>query len=464
MFQVFYARFAPYRLPIIQAGIVMTFALIPVWYRFAEVPPFFPPLYVSRFLILLPMLFTIGAWLIAGLPGFDRLRRAKWGRWWALALLSLALWAFASTLWAFQRRQHPDVGETAALQFGIVALFALVCACAAPRPRVIVTTLVIALALNALIAVGQVWNMGSLGLRGLGEFPYTIDSTWISFLRAGDLIYVRPYGLLPHPNALAGALMIGTLAVGAWLLSERRWQWIAGTLIWGLGVWALLLTFSRAAWGAFALGLVLMLPFALRLLTRRIVPALVLTGLIGGLFFVSYRPFLAARAGVGEAQESIELRSVADRLVFLDFALRSIQERPIFGVGIGNFPWRASYYIASTHFELRGDNVHHVLISAWAELGSVGLLLVLIAMVCAAFGGIARLRQRDAPHADRAAVIALAAVCIALIAVGFLDHYPWTMLHFQAAWWGGMGVLVSGVNQNQNVAVVPERLILDVEN
>ncbi|MBK8031338.1 MAG: hypothetical protein IPK17_17970 [Chloroflexi bacterium] len=79
-----------HRLRIIHAGILATFALIPVWYRFTSVPPLFPPLYVSNFLILLPMLFTITAWVIMGVPGLRDLRRSRWGRWWTLALLLLA--------------------------------------------------------------------------------------------------------------------------------------------------------------------------------------------------------------------------------------------------------------------------------------------------------------------------------------------------------------------------------------
>jgi len=432
-----------YRLPVIQVFILITFALIPTWYRFAEVPSLFAPLYVSSFLILLPMLFSIGVWLLTGLPGLDRLRRSRWGRWWALALLVLAVWAIASTLWAFQRRNYPEVGETAALQFGIAVLFAVVCACAAPRPRWIVATLAVVCTLNALITIGQVWNMGSLGLKGLGEFPYTADTGWISFLRAGDLIYVRPYGLMPHPNALAGTLLVGVLAACAWVLSERRGRWFAGTLIVTLGLWALLLTFSRAAWIALALGGVLLLPFARPLITRRALLLIVTVGVVGILFFISYRPFLAARVGVGEEQESIELRSISDRLVFTDFALRSIRERPILGVGIGNFPWRASYFIVGTHYDLRGDNVHHVLLSAWAELGTVGLLLVLLALMCAGLGMVQRLRDHTATREDRAAVVALVAIFSALIAVGFFDHYPWTMIQFQVAWWGLMGAVLA---------------------
>ncbi len=432
--------FVQYRLPIIQAGILITFGLIPVWYRFPFVPSIFPPLYVSRFLILMPMLFTIGAWLIAGLPGLGRLRRSTWGALWALMLITLALWAFASNLWAFQRRNYPEVGQTAALQFGIAVLFAVVCACAAPRLRLIVSTLVIALAINAAITLGQVVNNGSLGLTGFGEFPYNAQSVYISFLQAGDLIYVRPYGLMPHPNALAGTLMIGLLAAGAWVISGRRSKWIAGTLIFALGLWALMLTFSRAAWGGVVLGGLLLLPFARPFLKRRVLLALVLAVIIAALFFISYRPFLAARAG--EGQESIELRSVSDRLVFIDFALRSIGERPVFGVGIGNFPWRTSYYIRDTYYDLRGDNVHHVLLSAWAELGTVGLILLVFALLFAAIAVVARLRDREGDSEDRAARVALAAIMVALIAVGFLDHYPWTMIQFQVAWWGLMGAIL----------------------
>jgi hypothetical protein len=57
---------------IIQFAILAAFLLIPVWYR---VPTSLvgSHLYVTRFLILLPMLIAIGGWLIAGLPGLRTL-------------------------------------------------------------------------------------------------------------------------------------------------------------------------------------------------------------------------------------------------------------------------------------------------------------------------------------------------------------------------------------------------------
>ncbi|MBZ0296976.1 MAG: hypothetical protein K8L99_30730, partial [Anaerolineae bacterium] len=235
-----------YRLLPIHLGILATFLLIPVWYRLPQRPVFFPALYVSSFLILLPVLWTIGWWMILRLPGFNQLLRDPARRIWALALLLLVLWAFTSQWWAYRRYDNPEVGATAALQLGIVALFALVMACASPPRRLLIWMLIIGLAWNSILAVLQVANQGSIGLQALGEFRLDVDQTGISVVQAEGVRWLRPYALLPHPNVLAGFLVIGVLATSAWILRERRW--LFGTLLAGLGLWALLLTFSRSAW------------------------------------------------------------------------------------------------------------------------------------------------------------------------------------------------------------------------
>src|SRR5262249_16922849 len=123
-------------------------------------------------------------------------------------------------------------------------------------------------------------------------------------------------------------------------------------------------------------------------------------------------------------------------------------ENPILGVGIGNFPWRASYYLVDTNFALRGDNVHHVLLSAFAELGIVGLVLVVATLI---FGvEVALYRIHHAPDArERACFLA---AFLALGIIGLLDHYPWTMLQMQLAWWGvlaaALGVGAKSANDN----------------
>ncbi len=423
---------------LIHAGILLTFALIPVWYRLPQ-SPIFAQLYVTRFLIFLPMLWTIAFWLILRAPGLRALLHDRWRALWALALLLLALWGYASLNWAFVGALYPDVGETAALQFGVSALFAVVVACAAPSPRAIIVVLALDLVWNSVITVAQAQHQGSIGLIGLGEFPYRLNQPGVVILESGSLRWVRPYGLMPHPNLLAGALLVGLLALAGWIISGRRGQQIAGVLIFGFGFWALLLSFSRGAWGSLFVGGLAILLF-LRPQLRRIsvrlslAAALALSLAVGLAFVIGYRPLLEARAGEGE--ELVELRSVSDRIVFTDLALRSIAERPILGVGIGNFPWRTSYYLAETSFDLRGDNVHNVLLSAAAELGMVGLLLLLAAIFCGVMVVIKGLRAP--PDDQRAARLAFLAVFVALLGAGFFDHYPWTQIHFQVAWWGSL--------------------------
>lgn len=428
---------------LIHAAILLTFLLIPVWYRPPQ-SPLFAPLYVTRFLIFTPMVLAIGFWLVLGLPGLRDFLRFRARSLWMLALLLLALWAFASQIWAFQRAAYPEIAASSSLQLAVSVLFALTVACAAPSPRAIVSVLALGLLVNAAIVILQAHNQAWLGLTFLGEFTYSRETIGVSYLQSGVLRWVRPYGLLPHPNLAAGSLLVGILAVCAWLLASRRWQRIAGIVFVAFGWWALLLTFSRAAWGGLVVGALALLLF-LRPHLRRVPVRLsiaVAAGIalaVGLAFVVSYQPLLAARAGTGE--ESIELRSVADRIVFIDFAVRSIGERPILGVGIGNFPWRTSYYIAETFYDLRGDNVHFVLLAVAAELGIVGLALLLVAII---FGSVAVIKGLRASSGagtspgddDRAARLALFAVFVALLAVGVLDHYPYSQLHFQVAWWG----------------------------
>lgn len=64
-----------------------------------------------------------------GVFGLRTVRRTHRAALWAIFLLAFALWSFFSQTWAFMGRSRPDVAETAALQLGAAALFALITAC-----------------------------------------------------------------------------------------------------------------------------------------------------------------------------------------------------------------------------------------------------------------------------------------------------------------------------------------------
>ncbi|MDX2163212.1 MAG: O-antigen ligase family protein [bacterium] len=416
----------------------ITLLLIPLWTRWLFQPPLLPSLYVTRFVIFTPLAITVALWVLSGVRGVREVARSRARALWALSLLTLAVWAFASTAWAFIGRLYPDIGMNTALQWSVVVLFAFAIASTRLPPRIVLSALVIGLAFNAAITVAQAAHQQWIGLIALREFEIYPGSGGVSILRAGSLEYVRPYGLMPHPNMLAGTLMIGTLAACGGLFVHSRLVRAGCALVIGVGVLALLLTFSRAAWGGFAVGLLILLPFAARrwMVDPSLRPVIGLTAALigaGGVFFAAhYSPFILARTG--QTVEAVEMRSVADRIVFIDFALQSIRERPLHGVGAGNFPWRTSYYLADTFYDLRGDNVHNIYLSVAAELGLIGLGLYVTALIAGLVAAVTALRG-DAP-ADKPMRAALIACVLALLAVGWLDHYPYTIVHFQTALWG----------------------------
>lgn len=420
------------RLPL-HMGIAATFALAPVWYRLpGNADPFSAP-YSAGFLIFWPMVWTVGWWLALGLPGFAGLRRDPARRLWALALLLLALWAFLSAAWSYTGAFRPEVTVGAALPLGVAALFAVAAACVG-SPRQIVIVLCAGLVWNAALAGLQVALQGPAGLRALGEFAIHPQQSGVSVVLADGVRWLRPYGLLPHPNILAGFLAVGLLAALGLAFSPGRLAQRAGGGLLLAGLWALLLTFSRAAWLGLAAGLIAILPLLWRRRPLRWqIPAALLGGAslaAAGLFAALYWPFLANRAGVGD-DASLELRSISDRAIFADFARQAITETPLIGAGIGNFPWKASQYLRSTPYDLRGQPVHQVYLSAWAELGLVGLGLLAVALGAGVEATLQAWRGSRRP--ERALLLGGA---IALAVIGLFDHYPWTLLQFQALWWG----------------------------
>lgn len=428
--------------------IAACFLLLPAWLRWQATPPFLPDLYAARHLLVTPMLAALALWLALGLPGLWALAASRWRLTWLIALLALVGWGAASTAWALMRETRPEVTGTAAFQFVVVAAFAVVTACAGPRPRVLIRALAAGLALLSALTLAQALAGQPIGLDTVGEFAFGPDVPASSLLRAGDLTYYRPTGLTPHPNIHAGMLMAGTLAAAALWFERRRGPQVIGAALAAPGFGALLLTFSRAGLVGLAAGGLAMLLMLWPRLRRRegargLLLAAGLAAVTAGVLVAAYGPFFSARVA---ASEPVEMRSISDRIVFTDFALRSIAEHPVSGVGVGNFPWQASYYLRETFFALRGDNVHNLFLTVAAEQGLVGLALLLVALVSGLAAAWRAIRtgpgQRDA---DRAALLA---IVIALLTVGLFDHYPATIFHTQALLWGSLAAVL-GVESSE---------------
>jgi hypothetical protein len=466
--------------------ILITFILTGVWMRFPGAPGSFHPFYATGFLIFWPALASIILWMILGLPGIGLLWRDRLRRGWMLAVLLLACWALLSWGWAYTTTaaiNRPGASLAASVPFVLALIFGLVTACAGPPLRWIAAALIVSALLSGGVGGLQVAGQSSSGLGRLGELKLDPQQSGVAVVQAEGVRWLRAYGLLPHPNILAGLLVAGVLAnMGFFLSREAVQPRRAGTLLLVLIIAALLwflgLTFSRAAWLGLVVGAVTLLLLTWRHVSRRLMLALAaVVALIGIAFAALYFPFLSARA---TATEPLEQRSISDRIVYTDMAWRAIGESPIIGWGMGNFPWRASYYLTFTDFDLRGQQVHHIYLAAWAELGLVGLGLFIAAFALGIIQLIRHYRPASIPSLSSSAstssphrpitsspssspitrhsplstssphhpITSSSAICHSLLAcilawavIGFFDHYPWTILHMQIIWWGLLGAM-----------------------
>lgn len=140
--------------------------------------------------------------------------------------------------------------------------------------------------------------------------------------------YSRVEGLFTHPNQLGGFLALTIPLLTALTVSERSvWMRILGYLLIAVSVAGLALTYSRGAWVGTGLGLLILLPVLRR--GARLVPGVALVGAV------------ASSSAILERVQSIASfnsdSAVTGRFEFWSVALRLVAERPLSGIGLGNW-------------------------------------------------------------------------------------------------------------------------------
>ena len=286
--------------------------------------------------------------------------------------------------------------------------------------RIILPVLVM-VATQAGIAIVQSATQHAVGLGGLQELPLASGAPGVSIVATDEgQRWVRAYGLAAHPNILGGVLAFGLLVIAS-AQGSVRWTRLIRMTIFGLGVAALFLTFSRAAWVAFAAGLaVAIVMLAIRRDgpgVRSWVAAAVTAGVIGAVLAVPFAPYLAARANVSGPVPT-ETRSIDERLALVGLGLRVAADHPVLGSGLGTVP--KAMKRTDPAFDYAFQPTHVVLIDVAAETGLGGALCYL-ALIVAPWLALVRARRRWTRWLAGASA-AIAAVTI----VGLFDFYPWT--------------------------------------
>lgn len=206
------------------------------------------------------------------------------------------------------------------------------------RPPV-AKTLAAAVIFQSLLALGQWFNQGSIfGYWFLGEQPYTTATPGIDKITWWDgSVKVPPLGTTPHPNVLAGFLVVALQGL-SFASAKVSPYWIA--------LVPLFLTFSLSGWLAF-------------IISKKwlVVPALLLL-----LLFGPKLNFLAPESSFSRRNQLTQM------------ALAMFQDKPLTGVGLNNFTAVMDgygYVPAATRWL---QPVHNIYLLLLAETGLVGVI------------------------------------------------------------------------------------------
>lgn len=245
-----------------------------------------------------------------------------------------------------------------------------------------------AFALVASVTAFAVVGLGQAATKSVWWNPKVVDANrFRPDFRTNSLFW--------DPNMYGRALVVGLLAIMAWMLVtrlRRRGAAAAAALV-GLFALALWHTFSQSSWVALAAGAAVTGLLTLPPRARRWAAALVLVLLLLGTPFAAER--LSDRGATGRAD-----------IVRTGLALAS--ERPIAGWGMGTFE-----AAALDRARERGDRdpgllaSHTTPVTVLAELGVLGAFAYLILLTSAAVAVLARWRRTSAPAsaARRAGVL-----------------------------------------------------------
>ncbi len=247
--------------------------------------------------------------------------------------------------------------------------------------------------------------------------------------------WLRAYGSLPHPNILAGFLVIAVLfLLYLAFLAKNRSQRIFVLVSLLAIIPALFFTFSRSAWIAIIVCLLILSGWLYRqkqyLWNKTFLKIFLLTVLMVVILGINLRGPLATRI---KGDQDLEVASIQLRMTYTRQAWDLIKEQPWQGTGIGNYTlvvfqkinnnWPGYYY----------QPVHNIYLLVLAETGifgaaAFGLILLLLLLFFAKKAG-----QLDG------VIIFLGLLSILIISL--FDHYFWTIEFGVLIFW-----LVLGLN------------------
>jgi len=296
---------------------------------------------------------------------------------------------------------------------------------------------------QALLGIQQFFSQTAFASKWLGMAVHdpSVLGTYVIETDFGR--WLRAYGSLPHPNILAGYLVAAILLLIIYSQNnnvipdsirnpEKKSRISACTgmaqkivlFILPILTVGLFFTFSRSAWIALIVGLLIFW------ITR--IKSLKSSSLIIGLWtsFVAIIcltillwPLVSARTA---ADSRLEIKSSSERMSYYGEAWTLIKKHPFLGVGLGNYVRAVHNEIDSGRPAYAHQPVHNVFVLALAELGAIGMLIIATAIFV--FRRIISWKKL---------------ICLApFLIVGLFDHYLWSLYPGIILWVAYAGLIL----------------------
>lgn len=266
----------------------------------------------------------------------------------------------------------------------------------------------------------------SIGLSLIGESPLGHYLPNIANIVSHGTKIIRSYGTFPHPNVLAGFLVIGIL-FNLYLLTKKH-QLPRGIILYlalAINILAIFLTFSRG--GLLGLSVALVLTMLFMLINkhfselRRLIPPIILGFSISILVVF---PHLDARATVSD-------NASKQRLVFNEIGDRMISANPITGLGLRTSLFHMKQYSSTPLEQWEIQPIHNYFLISWAELGfgAIAILILILFPISTLFKKKMGIWN-----------IILLGVGSGILVLFLLDHYFYTIWQTQVLLWVYLGV------------------------
>jgi len=240
-------------------------------------------------------------------------------------------------------------------------------------------------------------------------------------LQSNNERWLRAYGSLPHPNILAGFMVVAFLfLVFLALRSDNKLHKVLILISSTLIVMGLFFTFSRSGWLAFIFSIVFLYIWVYKCqdknLKTKFYPLAATTILVFVFLSVCFwEPVLTRIVG----EQDLEVASIQLRWTFTQQAWLLITNHPLTGVGIGN-------YTLGIYQELNGSwpgyyyqPVHNIYLLVLAETGLFGAALFLSILFILIKNLIKKLGKIDN--------LILFLALLSILIISLFDHYFWTM-------------------------------------